>query len=106
MSFAVLSLNGKQFKVSPGETFEVAAPLGKVGDKIKLGSALLLMDKDLQIGTPKLDISVNLEITEVKRGPKIEVSTFKSKSRLRKHIGYRDEVTVLKVIDFGKPKAK
>jgi ribosomal protein L21 len=106
MSFAVIVLNGKQFKVSPGESFEVAAPLGKVGDKIKIDSALLLMDHDLQIGTPTVSVTVNLEISALKKGLKIDVRTYKSKSRLRKHIGYRDSITVLKVIDFGKTKTK
>lgn len=96
--YAVIQLAGKQFKVSEGDTIIVEKHLQE--DKnITVSDVLLVNDTDtIKIGTPTVESAkVDFEILTKDRGPKIHVRTYKSKSRYRRHLGHRQDQTVLKV---------
>jgi large subunit ribosomal protein L21 len=96
--YAVIQLAGKQFKVSEGDTIFVEKHLSDE-ETITTSDVLLLEnDSKLTIGTPLVDnAKVTLKVIEKNRGPKIHIRTYKSKSKYRKHIGHRQDQTVLKV---------
>lgn len=55
-------------------------------------------DAQAKVGTPYLDdIIVDLEKLEDKKDKKVVVARFRAKSRHRRRIGHRQEITVLKV---------
>ncbi len=64
---------------------------------------LLVSDgSTIEIGTPFVkDVKVKVSVTGEKRGRKIRISRFKSKSRYRKVNGYRDSISILKVESIG-----
>ncbi|MFC1626009.1 50S ribosomal protein L21 [Patescibacteria group bacterium] len=96
--YAVIKINGNQFKVVEGEEFLV----DRLTDPKKIeAEVLLLVDNGkVKIGKPVLkDVKVGFKvIEELEKGKKIDVYKFKAKSRYRKHIGFRPQYTRLSVV--------
>jgi large subunit ribosomal protein L21 len=90
--YAVIRLQGRQYKVSEGEELLV----DKMND-LKLAPEVLLVadGEKVSVGKPVLkDAKVTLKIVkDVEKGEKIEVYHFKAKSRYRKHTGFRPQYT-------------
>jgi large subunit ribosomal protein L21 len=101
MSYAVIQITGKQFKVSEGDTITTDRIADKnVGDKITVSDVLLVADeKSSNIGTPTVTgAEVTLEVVEQAKSKKITVFKYKSKSKYRKTQGHRQLQTYLKVL--------
>lgn len=93
MKYAVISLGGKQFKVSEGDTLKLERQDGVSNEVLYYSDG-----ESVQVGTPKLaNISVKLTKTEDKKDKKVRVARFKSKSRYKKTKGHRQPISVLKV---------
>lgn len=102
MKYAVIRLQGQQFKVSEGDEILV----GKISDLKKIEPEVLLVsdDKGTKIGKPtvtgaKVKVKV---VAEMEKGEKVDVFKFKAKSRFRKHIGFRPQFTRLLVESISK----
>ncbi len=97
MKFAVIRISGKQYKVAEGDVFEVAKT-----DKPDC-DVLLIADGDkVSVGDPLVKgAKVKLEIVEQFKGVKLEIYKFKAKARYRKHIGFRPQLTKLKVLSIS-----
>ena len=108
MTYLIIKLQGKQFKVTPGDTIIVDRMDGKVGDNITISDVLLSVNDDkVQVGTPTLtDVPVTAKIVEHLRGEKIRVATFKAKSRFRKVKGHRQDQTKLEILGDKPKKSK
>ena len=102
MDFAVVKISGKQHLIQVGDVIDVAADLGAVGDKLSFKEVLLLSLSDkLQIGTPTVSgAEISGEVTFAGRGEKLRISKFKAKSRYRKTIGFRADLTKIKITSF------
>jgi large subunit ribosomal protein L21 len=101
--FAVIQTGGKQYKVSPGQTVEVEKLPALPGDTVELGQVLLISTDDNQtlIGAPMLeDAKIVARVAQAKRGPKIVVFKYKSKSRYRRKNGHRQDYTALTIEDI------
>jgi large subunit ribosomal protein L21 len=94
--YAVIRLQGRQYKVSEGEELLV----DKMND-LKLAPEVLLVadGEKVSVGKPVLkDAKVTLKIVkDLEKGEKIEVYHFKAKSRYRKHTGFRPQYTRVSV---------
>ena len=95
--FAIIKINGKQYKVSESQEILV--------DKVSydnLDSKVLLYCENgkVDIGKPFLNnAKVVLEILkEDEKGEKLTVFKYKSKSRYRKKAGFRPSYTRLRVV--------
>lgn len=92
MKYAVIRLQGRQYKVTEGQELLV----DKMNDLKLIPEVLLIADGEkVQVGKPVLkDAKVTLKIVkDVEKGEKIEVYHFKAKSRYRKHTGFRPQYT-------------
>ena len=92
MKYAVIRLQGRQYKVSEGEEVLV----DKMNDLKLTPEVLLVADGEkVEVGKPVVKgAKVSLKILkEMEQGEKIEVYHFKAKSRYRKHTGFRPEFT-------------
>jgi large subunit ribosomal protein L21 len=90
--YAVIRLQGRQYKVSEGEELLV----DKMNDLKLIPEVLLVADGEkVKVGKPVLkDAKVTLKIVkDMEKGEKIEVYHFKAKSRYRKHTGFRPQYT-------------
>ncbi|MCX6705667.1 MAG: 50S ribosomal protein L21 [Candidatus Woesebacteria bacterium] len=102
MDYAVLRIKGHQYKVSEGQEILVdkinlADSVGKVGDA-KLEADILLVSKEdkVKVGKPLVkDAKVTIKVLGEEKGEKIDVYKYKSKSRYRRHTGFRSQLTRL-----------
>ncbi|MCX6784089.1 MAG: 50S ribosomal protein L21 [candidate division WWE3 bacterium] len=94
MDFAIIRFNGKQHTVTNGDVFKVQRTNASVKPEVLLWSA----DGKVEIGTPTLTgHEVKIEILEDKLDKKVNVSRFKAKSRERKHKGFRQPISAVKI---------
>ncbi len=94
MKYAVIRLQGHQYKVSEGDEFVVDKLEGKPEAEI----LLTVNDDKVAVGTPTVaKASITLSVKNDEKGEKIHVRKFKAKSRYRKHIGFRSQLTRLQV---------
>lgn len=102
MTYAIIQLAGKQYKVSPGDTITVSDVPQKTGEEIKITDVLLVADdKKTNVGTPLVkDAVVTAKVQTHQRGEKIRVATYKSKSRYRRVKGHRQEESVLEITNI------
>lgn len=95
MKYAVIKLQGHQYKVSEKDEFLV----DKLNQKPE-PEVLLLVDEDkVLVGKPTLkDIKITFKIVAEKElGEKLDIYKFKAKSRYRKHTGFRPQYSRLLV---------
>lgn len=99
MTYAVVSLMGKQYKVVEGQELTVDRMDDLKDAKLTLSEVLLFSDgKKVLVGSPVVKgVTVKATVTDLVKGDKIRVSTFKAKSRYRKTHGHRQAETVLKI---------
>lgn len=103
MSYAVIQVAGKQFKVRAGDTITTDKITGAVtGDRITVTDVLLVANgKDVLVGKPLVPkATVVLKVTTEQKGDKIRVMKYKSKSRYRKTIGHRQHQMLLEVLEI------
>ena len=100
--FAVIRSGGKQYRVAENDVISLAKLEGEVGAKVALSEVLLLGGDKPKTGAPLVSgASVEAEIVEHGRGPKI--IAFKKKRRKnthRKH-GHRQLLTRVKITDIS-----
>jgi large subunit ribosomal protein L21 len=95
MKYAVIRLQGHQYRVCEGEEILVDRLVtGKVEPEV-----LLMVNEDkITLGKPKVTgAKISLKVLGEEKGEKIEVIKYKAKARYRKHIGFRPSYTRLKV---------
>ena len=101
MTFVVIEIGGKQYKVKAGESSRIE----KHSDTLKAGEVdtldkILLTDDGTNtvVGAPYIaGAKVQAEITEAGRGKKIEVVKYKAKSRYFKLRGHRQPYMKVKI---------
>ncbi len=100
--FAIIRIGTKQYKVVPGDVIDVDRMPGDVGKTVTLDNVLLVSDKTVRVGLPKITgVKVQAKILSHGRGKKIDVRRFKSKVRERKHVGFRANLTKLEIVSIG-----
>lgn len=95
----MVEISGRQYLVRSGQTLEV--------DKLNLEDKTLSVDKvllmvtgqDIEIGRPYLKKTLQFEVIENIKKPKIRVATYKAKANYRRVKGQRREVTKIKLAD-------
>ena len=99
MTYAIIQLQGKQYKVSEGDKLIVDQLDAEVGKKFEVTDVLLTStDKGVSVGSPLVSgATVTFDVSEHMKGEKIRVATYKSKSRSRKVHGHRQRLTTLVV---------
>lgn len=102
MKYAVVRINGSQYRVSEGDILMVDRLAGKKGEKVSLKEILLLVDDGVKIGQPLINNArVDLEIVDQLKGEKIRSAIYKAKSRYRRVRGFRPQLTKVKVVSIG-----
>ena len=97
--FAIIKLGGEQHLVRENDVLEVNKLTDDPTGKMEVTEVLLINDNEkVEIGTPFIkNASVTLELVENLRGEKVTKSVFKAKSRYRRKVGHRQELSKVKV---------
>lgn len=100
MSYAIIQIAGKQYKVSEGEKVTVARLDAQEGDTLTITDVLATSNGSITtFGEPLVaGAEVSIKVAEHNRAPKIRVVKYKSKSRYRKVTGHKQLQTVVEVL--------
>ena len=95
MKYAVLKIQGHQYKVSEGQEILVDKILE---EKPELDVLLFVNGEKVKVGKPTLkEVKVILKVLGEEKGEKLYIRKYKAKSRYRKKIGFRPKYTKLLV---------
>ncbi len=99
MKYAVIQLQGKQYRVSEGDLLTIDRLEAEAGSELQISDVLLVSDgEEKKVGTPMVaGVSVTLKVEEHGLDEKIRVFKYKSKSKYRKTHGHRQRVTNVRV---------
>jgi large subunit ribosomal protein L21 len=97
--YAVIRSGGKQYRVAPGQTIRLEKVAGEVGDKVELGSVLLVESEgNVQIGSPLVEgAKIEATVLEQDRKKKILVFKKKRKKQYRRTQGHRQDYTAVRI---------
>jgi len=102
MQYAIVEISGRQYLVRPGQVFEVDK-LPEKETKLSVDKVLLTSDgTKLEVGKPYLKKTLEFEILETIKKPKIRVATYKAKANTRKVKGQRRQMTKIKLVESVK----
>jgi large subunit ribosomal protein L21 len=104
--YAILQHGGHQYRVASGDRILVDRIPVEVGSTVRLESVLLLGDgteTEVAKGSP-VEASVTATVIAHRRGRKIRVFTYKPKKRHRRTLGYRSQLTELRIDEVGRGK--
>ena len=104
MSYAIISIGGKQYRVREGERLlvdRVDAEDGKT-----FAPTVLLVGGD---GEPQLapkDVTVTARVVGQRRGPKIRIGKYRQRTGFRRHTGFRAALTQIEIESIGATKTR
>jgi len=99
MKYAIIATSGTQYRVEENQVITVDKIEGEKDTTGVIKSVLLIVDDEkIKIGNPEVtDASVEYQIVNQYQGDKVRVSKFKAKSRYRKTMGFRAQLTDIKI---------
>lgn len=97
--FAIVRKGLHQYELKKGEYLDMPHIDGEKDASIEFDDVLLVSVGDkVQVGQPTVaKAKVKATILKQFKGPKYDAAKFKAKSRYRKHWGYREEFTRVRV---------
>lgn len=103
--FAIIETGGKQYAVSVGDVVDVELLKGeqKEGDEIAFDKVLMVDNgSDTTVGTPYIDgAKVTATYKEEKKGKKITIIRFESKSNRNRKQGHRQKYARVEIKSIG-----
>ena len=104
--YAIVQTGGKQYKVSPGDKFDVEKLSAQPGDEVILAQVLLLgNDKETKVGQPFLEnVSVPCNIIGQVKGKKVISFTYRRRKDSKRKVGHRQLITRLEVKEIKRLK--
>jgi large subunit ribosomal protein L21 len=103
MSYAIISLGGKQYRVSEGQRLLV--------DRLKLDDGATFTPSVLLVGGPSgpeispANVTVTARVLGQERGPKIRIGKYRQRTGYKKHNGFRSALTQIEIQSIGAAKA-
>lgn len=104
--FAVVEINGFQFKVKENDIIQVnKITSSEKGKKVEVDKVLFIQDETKSIfGKPYIDgAKIVCEYQDDIKGKKIEIMKFRRRSNFKKIKGHRQDYAVLKIEKIIRP---
>ena len=99
MSYAIISLGGKQYRVSEGQRLLVDK-LATEDGKTFTPDVLLVGGDGAASLSPK-DVTVTVKVVGQQRGPKIRIGKYKKRTGYKRHTGFRAALTQIEIESIG-----
>jgi large subunit ribosomal protein L21 len=103
MSYAIITLGGKQYRVEPGERLLVDRQRTDAGKTFHPSVLLVGGDGNVDLAPTT---TVTARVVEHVRGDKIRIGKYRPKSGYRRHTGFRAALTRIEIESIGSAKAK
>ena len=98
MSYAVIKIGGKQYRVSKGDTLDIEKLDVEEGKAITFDEVLLVVDGEkVKLGSPKVKAKVKAKVVSQFRGEKIKVGRYRRRKRHHKVMGHRQYLTKVEI---------
>lgn len=99
MRYAVVEVNGLQYRVFEGGEIETSRLNNKEGDTVELDKVLISVDgEEVKIGSPFIEgKKVSAVVEKLFLGEKVKVAKFKAKTGYRRKMGFRPKRSLLKI---------
>lgn len=104
--YAVVNINGHQYKVSPTQSLIVDRLQGRSGEFVQFSPLLVVDDQVVRVGSEAAGYDVTAKIIHQKKGVKVDVVRFRAKSRYHRHLGFRPQTTTLLIEAISTKKAE
>ena len=104
MSYAIISLGGKQYRVREGERLLVDR-LPTEDCKTFTPDVLLAGGDGATVLSPK-DVTVTVKVVGQQRGPKIRIGKYKKRTGYKRHTGFRAALTQIEIESIGAKKTR
>jgi len=103
--FAVVQARGLQIRVAKDEEHILPLMDEEPGAEVAFDRVLLVSEGDqIQVGRPLVEGAVVLmQVVGHEKGEKIDVGTYKRRKKYRRKIGYRDQLTRVKILGINLP---
>lgn len=100
--YALVEINGKQYKAQKGTVLKVDKLNKEEGDSIELEHVLMIRNDDnVTIGSPYVEgVTINATLKEHGKDKKIIVYKFKKRKRYRKKQGHRQQYSLIHIDDI------
>lgn len=106
MKYAVIETGSKQYIVQKGTVLSVEKLTAQPGETITFDKIPLFVDdKDIQLGKPYCDITVEATVVDQERGRKLVGMHYETGSYRRK-FGHKQHLTKVEILDFKETKSK
>jgi large subunit ribosomal protein L21 len=104
MSYAIISVSGKQYRVAEGERLLVDRLSEEAGKSFTPDVLLVGGDGDADL-SPK-GVTVTARVVEHVLGKKIRIGKYKAKKGYRRHGGHRSRLSRIEIESIGKRAAR
>lgn len=99
--YAVVEINGKQYRAEKGATLTVDRFDAEKGSALSIDKVLLLSGDSVKVGSPYVaGAAVKAVVQDEIKGDKVVVFKYKPKKDYRRTRGHRQSYTVIKVEDI------
>ena len=100
--YAIVEVNGKQYRVEEGQNLTVDRVNQKSGEEVSLDKVLLVSgEAGVKVGTPYVEgASIKAVVDSEIKGDKVVVFKYKPKKDYRLTQGHREIYTVLNIKEF------
>ena len=95
--FAIIQSGGKQYRVQEGDVVYVESLTGEAGATLSL-TPLFVGGEQTIFGADAGRFTVQAEVVEHGRGPKIYIRKYKSGIQYRRRTGHRQDFTAIKIL--------
>ena len=99
MSYAIISVGGKQYRVSAGERLLVDRLALEDGATFTPSVLLAGGDGDTKIAPS--DVVVTAKVLTQAKGPKIRIGKYKQRTGYKRHTGFRASLTQIEIESIG-----
>ena len=100
MSYAIISVGGKQYRVREGERLLVDRVVG-VEDGSTFTPSVLLVGGDGATAIAPADVAVTAKVVTQAKGPKIRIGKYKKRTGYKRHTGFRASLTQIEIESIG-----
>jgi large subunit ribosomal protein L21 len=101
MKYAIVEIQGRQYRIEPGKELLVNN-LGEIKNLVCDRVLLMVVGDKVAVGMPYLKETLEFEVLENLKGPKIRVAKYHSKANTRKVKGSRSKLSKVKLVDSAK----
>lgn len=97
--YAIFQTGGKQYQAIEGKTVAIEKLDVEVGNSVIFDEVLLRktsLDK-IEVGQPYVKTPVKASVVKHTRGPKVIAFMFKRRKKVRRKLGHRQPITVVRI---------